>query len=127
VYQDYDSSYEELLDKHKACSLHIGRLRNIATETFKIIHGQCPVHLNDFIHKRESAYSFRYKHILTTPNTRTVTYGTHSFRTLAAKVWNSLPENARETVCFKDLKCLSKLGMVSHANVQCANEFSVCF
>jgi hypothetical protein len=28
---------------------------------------------------------------------------------------------------FFGLKCLSKLGIVSHANVQCANEFSVCF
>jgi hypothetical protein len=102
--------YEELLHKHKACSLHLacGRLQNIATETLTIIHGQCPVYCNDFIHKRESVYSLRYKNVLTTPNTRTVTYGTNCFRPLAAKVWDSLPENVRETVCFNDFKMFIK-------------------
>jgi hypothetical protein len=38
IYEDYDSSYEDLLQKSKLPSLKIRRIRTIAIETFKIIH-----------------------------------------------------------------------------------------
>jgi hypothetical protein len=37
-YDDYNSSYENLLEKSKLPSLKIRRLKTIAVETFKIIH-----------------------------------------------------------------------------------------
>jgi hypothetical protein len=56
LYQDYVSSYEELFKKYENISLHLGRPRNIATQTFTIMHMHCPVYLNEFIKKRESAF-----------------------------------------------------------------------
>jgi hypothetical protein len=44
----------------------------------------------------------------------------HSFRTFSEKVWNSLIQSARETVCFKDKIVLEQHGMVLLANVPCA-------
>jgi hypothetical protein len=44
VYEDYNSSYEELLHKAKVPSLQIRRIRTMALETFKIVltkFGQC--------------------------------------------------------------------------------------
>jgi hypothetical protein len=38
IYEDYNSSYENLLEKSKLPSLKIRRLKTIAVETFKIIH-----------------------------------------------------------------------------------------
>ena len=38
IYEDYNSSYENLLEKSKLHSLKIRRLKTIAVETFKIIH-----------------------------------------------------------------------------------------
>ena len=38
IYEDYDSSCEDLLQKSKLPSLKIRRIRTIAIETFKIIH-----------------------------------------------------------------------------------------
>jgi hypothetical protein len=38
IYEDYDSSDEDLLQKSKLPSLKIRRIRTIAIETFKIIH-----------------------------------------------------------------------------------------
>jgi hypothetical protein len=37
VYEDYNSSYEELLHKAKVPSLQIRRIRTMALETFKIV------------------------------------------------------------------------------------------
>jgi hypothetical protein len=38
IYEDYNSSYEDLLQKYKLPSLKIRRIRTIAIKTFKIIH-----------------------------------------------------------------------------------------
>lgn len=38
VYEDYDSSYENLLENSKLPSLKIRRIKAIASETFEIIH-----------------------------------------------------------------------------------------
>lgn len=38
IYEDYDSSYENLLENSKLPSLKIRRIKAIASETFKIIH-----------------------------------------------------------------------------------------
>jgi hypothetical protein len=47
IYDDYNSSYENLLEKSKLPSLKIRRLKNIAVETFKIIHKNSPSYLHD--------------------------------------------------------------------------------
>ena len=38
VYWDYKSSYEKLLNQAKLQSLHLGRLRSLATEIHKAVH-----------------------------------------------------------------------------------------
>ena len=40
IYEDYYSSYENLLEKSKLPSLKIRRLKTIAVETFKIIQSK---------------------------------------------------------------------------------------
>ena len=46
VYDDFTSSYEELLNKINLPTLHIRRMRTVAIETFKILHGLCPTVLS---------------------------------------------------------------------------------
>ena len=47
IYNDYDSTYENLLIKSWLPSLKIRRMRNIALETFKILYAQNPSYLHD--------------------------------------------------------------------------------
>ena len=51
--------------------------------------------------------------------TNSTMYGTNSFRYQAAKLWNSLPEDARKIASFKliILDSLSSAGMVKSVNV----------
>jgi hypothetical protein len=67
VYEDYNSSYEELLQKAKVPSLQIRRMRTMALETYKIINKLAPVCLHDLVHMKNSKYSFRYSNILEIP------------------------------------------------------------
>ena len=64
VYRDYKSSYEELLDQAKLQSLPLGRLRSLATEIHKAVHGGAPLYVSSLFTERESEYSLRRNHSL---------------------------------------------------------------
>jgi hypothetical protein len=48
LYDDTDSTYEELLTKSKLPTLKIRRIRTIAIETFKIVNKTSPLYLQTF-------------------------------------------------------------------------------
>ena len=61
VYDDFNSTYVDLLAKAVIPSLHIRRLKTMAIETFKILNNISPPVLYDLINLRgNSAYNFRY-------------------------------------------------------------------
>ena len=86
VFNDYVSSYESLLNKVRLPTLHMSRLRCIATETYKCINNMTPEYLKDLVEVKQSNYSFRYENTVKIPTVRTVTYGQRSFRFESARV-----------------------------------------
>ena len=111
VYDDFNSSYTELLTKANLPTLETRRIRTMAIETFKILNALAPPLLSDFLIKRENKYNFRYSNILQIPQVRTSTQGKKSFRYAAPVLWNSLPDDFRTTVDFNRFKSL-----ISHWN-----------
>jgi hypothetical protein len=61
IYDDFNSNYDQLLEKSGLISLKVRRLRAIALETYKILNDMSPVYLNDLLHLKHS------KHNLDTP------------------------------------------------------------
>ena len=106
VFNDFDSSYETLLERVNMPTLHISRIRLIAVETFKILHKMSPVYLQDLLSYKNSIYSFRYDNLVDVPRVRTTKYGKSSFCYEAAGVWNSLPNDLRKVEDFKEFKRL---------------------
>ena len=105
VFQDFTSSHEDLIFKAGTTTLHLSRLRTLAIETFKIAYGLSPTYLKEFIcFKDSSSYNFRFTNLLEIPGTKSTRYGTNSFRHQAAKLWNSLPEEARKIISFNHFK-----------------------
>ena len=105
-FNDYTSSYESLLQKVKLPTLHLGRLRLIATETFKCLHKISPPYIQDLARFKSSYYSSKYDHMVEIPSVRTTTHGKNSFRFEAARVWNSLPPDIRKCDNYKDFQRL---------------------
>jgi hypothetical protein len=75
VYDDYTSSYINLLQKALVPSLQIRRIRTMALETYKIVNKLAPVCLHDLVNVKNSKYAFRYSNILDLPQVRTTRYG----------------------------------------------------
>ena len=49
---------------------------------------------------KNHSYNFRYQKTVEVPQVRTVKHGSRSFRTTAAKIWNSLPQHLRDISSF---------------------------
>lgn len=106
VYEDYFSTYDELLAKANLPALHIRRLRTMAIETFKILNDLAQPVLNNLLVKRENTYNFRYSNILQVPQVKSSKQGKNSFRYAAPVLWNSLPDAFRKTTDFSNFKFL---------------------
>ena len=106
AFDSYESSYEELLSRANLPTLHLGRLRTIALETFKCINNIAPPYIRNLVNVKQSTYSLRYENTLHVPSVRTTTYGQKSFRFEAARVWNGLPNNLRKVSNFREFERL---------------------
>lgn len=105
VYQDFNSSYEDLLKKDDNVSLYLHRRRLLAIEVFKIVHGCRPSYLNDLISIKENVrYNFRHSKKAKLPDYNGKTYGKRNFQYEAAQLWNSLPQHVRIAENFGTFK-----------------------
>ncbi len=66
--------------------LYIGRLRNMATEIFKALHGSTPIYIRHLFEEKDKIYNLRSTVSLKQPKCNTVTYGLNSFRYKGAKI-----------------------------------------
>ena len=63
---------------------------------FKAINGTAPQYICDMVEVREPPRALRQRSLLVVPRTRTVTYGRRIFKSAAANLWNSLPEDFKK-------------------------------
>ena len=90
---DYTSEYETLLEKGKASTLNVERMKILATDIFKTINSLNLSFMKDIL---TCKVNFKVwpnnpivkRHIATK-------YGTKSFTTIVTQTWNTLPENIR--------------------------------
>ena len=97
VFKDKNSTYQELLAKANLPTLEIRRLRQIAIETFKILHSLTPAYLNSLVTLKQTKYNLRNRNasILQRQNNRTTSFGLHSFKSVSAKIWADLPNDIK--------------------------------
>ena len=75
IYEDYNSTYGELLHIAKVPSLRIRRMRVMALECSKILYRLSPPCLNDLVVLKNSKYSLKYSNIVEIPKVKTTAYG----------------------------------------------------
>ena len=107
VYNDYSSTFENLLNKDKSVTMHQRNLQQLAI--FKVKIGIAPKIMNKiFTFVENNTYNLRSGMHLSRVNVHSTQYGTESIGNLGAKIWkkscfckNLVP------VHMKDLKALS--------------------
>ena len=102
VYNDYSSTFGDLLNKDKSVTNHQRSLQQLAIEIFKVKIGIAPKIMNEiFTLVQNNTYDLRNGMHLSRVNVHSTQHGTESFSNLGAKIWNLVP------VHMKDLKALS--------------------
>ena len=96
VYQDKQSSFEELLQKDNSVSVHMKNLQYLATETFKVKNGLSPIIMNEVFNFQESeSYNLRSGIYLASRNTHTAHFGTDTISSLGPKLWKLIPDKIK--------------------------------
>ena len=92
LYEDYVSSYEELLQKAGKETMKVNRLRSLCIEIYKLINNINPTYMNEIFKLRKISRAVRsnYKLNLDVPTINQVSFGGKSLRYHGSKIWNSL-------------------------------------
>ena len=92
LYEDYVSSYEELLQKAGKQTMKVNRLRSLCIEIYKLINNINPTYMNEIFKLRKISRAVRsnYKLNLDVPTINQVSFGGKSLRYNGSKIWNSL-------------------------------------
>ena len=79
VYSDYNSSFNELLDKDGSFTIHQRNVQSLAIEIYKYLHGLSPAILNEVFKVNETIpYDLRMRNELYARNPKIVIYGTET-------------------------------------------------
>ncbi len=102
VYEDYESSYDELLLKSKLATLEVQRYRFKTTEVYKTVNKLTPTYIQEVFEIKDLVYNLRDLIRTKVPKCSRVIYCLKSLRFLGNKIWNSLPINIKmsESLCY---------------------------
>ena len=104
VYNDFVSTYDELLMKSTSSSVLTMRLKAMAIEIYKSLHDLNPSYIQNLLSVKVTTYSLRNNQILERKPFRTITHGFRSFTYHSAVIWDSISnetKNAENLQTFK--------------------------
>ena len=105
VFNEKQTSYCELLNKIGLPSLANQRLVKIVCTVFTAINNEhARTNIKKLIEFRNAKYDLRGNDILKLPKANTSTYGLKSWRYLAPKLWNFIPDTHRTIRTFQVFK-----------------------
>ena len=77
-FNDYTSSFNELLHRRNECTIHQKNLQKLMLEVYNRLTQQNPSFLWNMFHEKDNNYNLRSKNLLMLPQTKTTTYGNDS-------------------------------------------------
>ena len=105
IFNDANSSYDELLKKAKTTSLYSRRNHKVLIVVFKSLFVSAyPNYLKKVFSLHSSKYFLRGNNVLSLPEPRTTTYRLESIKYEAAKLWNSLKDDMRQIISIDAFK-----------------------
>ena len=104
VYNDFESSLEELIEKDKSVVIHVQHLRTLMIEVFKSLNRLNPEMLWEIFTPKESHYILRNGSNLSLPRTNSSKFGTRSLAFRGSITWNSLSASLKCAESIKHFK-----------------------
>ena len=103
VYQDFDSSYSDLLIKANLPSLELKRQRTLAIEVYKALNDLSPSYICNLFNVSNTVTRGNDTNIFL-PRVNKTFSGLHSFRYEGVKIWNELPDGIKTSPTLSSFK-----------------------
>ena len=105
MYNDYKSSFNELLENDKSISIHHRNIHNVAIEMFKVKNNLCPPLMKDIFDLNSNERVTRMGDKFVRPKVNKVYKGENSLRSFGPIVWNTmLPDKLKVCSNLVDFK-----------------------
>ena len=101
VYNEFKTSFKNLLEKDGTVSIHVKNLQKLATEMFKISKNFSVPLMSELFYQKVNHYDLRNPYEFSIPNVNSVFHGQASIRYLGPLIWQLVPSE------FKDLNTVS--------------------
>ena len=96
VYQDHNSTFEELLTENGSFKNHDRNLQRLLIEIFKVKMKLAPEIMNEVFDIIESPYPLRNELRFKSRNIRTVRYGIETADFVGSTIWSHIPSELKE-------------------------------
>ena len=116
-YDNYNSTYEELLSSHNDIFIHQKHLKHLAVEIYKSLANLNPEFMWPFFKNKSISYNLRNGNICILLLARSSHYGINSVQFRGSLLWNSLLILVKESVSVKEFK--QKLNHVQKIHCSC--------
>ena len=107
---NYENSYEQLLEKSGKSNMNLPRLRFLCIEIYEAVNSLILDFMKKHFEMKKNNRVFwdRYKLNLNIPKINQVTCGTNSLKSYVPKIWNALPFNIKTAGNLSAFKTLIK-------------------
>ena len=97
VYNDYKSTFENLLELDNSVSIHHRNNRLLSIESYKVKHNFSNQVMSELFNLRNINYDFRSQTDFELGPIYTTAYGVRSLKYFAPKIWNTVPIDIRNS------------------------------
>ena len=95
VYNDNNSSFEDLLAKSGSVSMHHRNLQLVAIEIYKALNDLSSTLMPELFRVNEKKYNLQNKNALVSNIPHSTNYGINAISHLAPKIWEIIPNEVR--------------------------------
>ena len=104
VFNDHETSYEQLLLMSDKSLLYVNRLRSMLQFVYKILHHNVPLYLNNMFSQDVVIHNTRCHMKVIQPTFNTMLHGYNSICYQGSKLWNAIPNNIKQCQSYKSFK-----------------------
>ena len=104
LYGDYESTFEELLDRNKSLTIHKKNLQRLMVEIYKTINHLNPAYMWEFFIKKDVPYNLRSNELCKIPSVNSQRYGISSLSFRGSLLWNALSDEVKLATSINNFK-----------------------